>query len=73
MRNSSREKSIITIAPGHRGSSEGALWGVGIGGYIWSSSFSRTNGVLLHFHTTWLNPGDAHNRGYGFQLRCLSE
>ncbi|WP_300729143.1 hypothetical protein [uncultured Rikenella sp.] len=64
-------------APGHRGSGEGALWGVGIGGYNWSStsydSGDRYRGVLLHYYATYLNPSDVYLRAYGFQLRCLSE
>ncbi|WP_300727912.1 hypothetical protein [uncultured Rikenella sp.] len=46
---------------------------VGNGGYSWASTVSGSNGMNLNFGVTWLNPSSAHNRGHGFQLRCLSE
>ncbi|WP_294600459.1 hypothetical protein [uncultured Rikenella sp.] len=46
---------------------------VGYSGYSWSSAVSGTNGVFLDFSTQHLNPGYVRNRGYGLQLRCLSE
>ncbi|WP_294599130.1 hypothetical protein [uncultured Rikenella sp.] len=46
---------------------------VGYSGYSWSSAISGTNGVFLDFSTQHLNPGYVRNRGYGLQLRCLSE
>ncbi|WP_299458373.1 hypothetical protein [uncultured Rikenella sp.] len=49
------------------------MWGVGIGSYNWSSTVNGAGSVLLHFYVAYLNPRDAYNRGYGFQLRCLSE
>ncbi|WP_300829043.1 hypothetical protein [uncultured Rikenella sp.] len=64
-------------APGFRDAGSngrlGAPAGVGDGGYSWSSSFSGTSGVFLTFSTQYLGPSHAHNRGHGFQLRCLSE
>ncbi|WP_300829260.1 hypothetical protein [uncultured Rikenella sp.] len=50
----------------------GALTHVGYGGYSWASTVSSTDGMHLYFHVTWLYPGFANGRGYGFQLRCLS-
>ncbi|WP_300681799.1 hypothetical protein [uncultured Rikenella sp.] len=46
---------------------------VGNSGYSWSSAVSGTNGVFLYFDTQGLNPGSVNYRGYGLQLRCLSE
>ncbi|WP_294601076.1 hypothetical protein [uncultured Rikenella sp.] len=60
-------------APGYRGASEGALWYIGSSGYSWSSSVNGTNGVYLNSYTAGLNSSETNNRGYGFQLRCLSE
>ncbi|WP_294601230.1 hypothetical protein [uncultured Rikenella sp.] len=46
---------------------------VGNYGYSWSSAVSGSNGVFLHFSTQGLNPSHVSHRGYGLQLRCLSE
>ncbi|WP_298080725.1 hypothetical protein [uncultured Rikenella sp.] len=59
--------------PGSRGCGEGAFWNVGRNGYIWASTFDGTNGMHLHFHVTWLGPGNASYRAYGFPLRCLAQ
>ncbi|WP_304708461.1 hypothetical protein [uncultured Rikenella sp.] len=60
-------------APGYRYHADGALNGVGNGGYSWASMISSTNGMLLGFGVTWLYPIGANNRAHGFPLRCLSE
>ncbi|WP_294596555.1 hypothetical protein [uncultured Rikenella sp.] len=60
-------------APGCRGSASGALGNIGNNGYSWSSAVSGTNGVFLGFYTQSLNPSSVDYRGYGLQLRCLSE
>ena len=60
-------------APGVRGHGEGALWSVGTGGYIWSSSIAGTNAHGLGFDYSWLNPQDSSGRAGGLQLRCLQE
>ncbi len=60
-------------APGYREIADGALSDVGNGGYGWSSTVCSTNGMNWHFGVTWFNPSATHFRGYGFQLRCLSE
>ena len=59
-------------APGDRNRDTGALNNVGNNGYSWASTVSGTNGMNLNFNVTWLNPSNANNRAYGFQLRCLS-
>ncbi|WP_294594127.1 hypothetical protein [uncultured Rikenella sp.] len=46
---------------------------VGNLGYSWSSATSGIGGLHLGFHVTWLNFRGQGHRGYGFQLRCLSE
>ncbi|WP_300829434.1 hypothetical protein [uncultured Rikenella sp.] len=46
---------------------------VGSHGYCWSASVSSIYGRFLWFGTQGLYPSSAHNRGHGFQLRCLSE
>ncbi|WP_294599105.1 hypothetical protein [uncultured Rikenella sp.] len=46
---------------------------VGYSGFSWSSTVNGANSINLNFHVTWLNPYYADHRGYGFQLRCLSE
>ncbi len=66
-----REK--INPAPGHRGSGDGALWVVGATGCNWSATISKTSGVYLDFYVTGLAPNRVNSRGYGLQLRCLSE
>ncbi len=60
-------------APGVREKATGTPTEVGYGGYSWSSTVSGINGLDLNFYVTWLNPSTANSRGYGFQLRCLSE
>ncbi|WP_297627433.1 hypothetical protein [uncultured Rikenella sp.] len=60
-------------APGFREHSSGAQKSNGNHGFSWSSSFSGTSGVYLTFDVTYLLPGRADSRAYGFPLRCLSE
>ncbi|WP_304736230.1 hypothetical protein [uncultured Rikenella sp.] len=65
-------------APGYRDAGIdgrlGELMGVGSLGYSWSSTIDGSLGSLnLNFHVTWLSSNHASYRGYGFQLRCLSE
>ena len=60
-------------APGYRHSNSGALGDVGNRGYSWSSAISGTSGVFLNFSVASLNPSLVNGRGFGFQLRCLSE
>ncbi|WP_300730516.1 hypothetical protein [uncultured Rikenella sp.] len=64
-------------APGFRDAGNngrsGALCLVGEGGYIWSSTAVEPTGMDLNFHSHYLDPYHTSNRGYGFQLRCLSE
>ncbi len=61
-------------APGYRSNGNaGTLGGVGNYGYNWTSMVNGTNGMNLSFHVTWLNPGGAYYRSYGYLLRCLSE
>ena len=64
---------MLYPAPGFRRNTSGGLGSVGGDGYSWSSTVSSTNGVRLYFYTQSLNPSSAYHRGYGFQLRCLSE
>ena len=63
------------FAPGYRDFGregfEGVARSVGNNGYSWSSTVSGTNGFNLNFNSTWLDPSNAHNRGHGFQVRCL--
>ncbi|WP_294600028.1 hypothetical protein [uncultured Rikenella sp.] len=51
----------------------GTLYNVCKEGSIWSTSVNDSYGVYLGFHVTWFNHSIANPRGYGFQLRCLSE
>ncbi|WP_297628190.1 hypothetical protein [uncultured Rikenella sp.] len=60
-------------SPGYRDRGTGALNSVGNHGYSWASTVSGANGMHLDFYVTRLTPSDAYHRGYGFQLRCLSE
>ena len=60
-------------APGCRHRDTGALSSVGNDGYSWSSAFGNTDGMRLFFYVTGLYPSGAYHRGFGFQLRCLSE
>ncbi len=70
-------ETIHLSAPGYCGSGKeiavGALNGVGGYGCSWSSSISSENGLHLNFHMRWFRSDNPGNRGYGFQLRCLSE
>ncbi|WP_297831518.1 hypothetical protein [uncultured Rikenella sp.] len=60
-------------APGFRSNSSGTLYVVGQNGFSYSSSTSNIGGLDLGFSSNYLGPGFSDNRGYGFQLRCLSE
>ena len=53
---------------------EGIARGVGNYGYSWSCTPVTDDVTVryLDFNTQNLNPSNAHNRGHGFQLRCLS-
>ncbi len=60
-------------APGYRSNSTGTLYGIGEGGYSYSSSVNGSKGMYLGWDATWLLSNNANNRGHGLQLRCLSE
>ncbi|WP_297830221.1 hypothetical protein [uncultured Rikenella sp.] len=60
-------------APGYRWAASGALHDIGHRGYSWGSTISGTFGMNLNFGTTWINSSGVNDRGWGFQLRCLSE
>ncbi|WP_300744528.1 hypothetical protein [uncultured Rikenella sp.] len=47
--------------------------GAGNCGFSWSASSVVFSGIYLHFYVTYFHPSFSSNRGYGFQLRCLSE
>ena len=70
-------EGVFLSAPGFRDAGYngrlGGLVSVGHYGYSWSSTVSSTNGMNLTFGVTWLIPSTSDYRGYGFQLRCLSE
>ena len=59
------------LCPGYRHRDTGVLTSVGNNGYSWSSTVSSTNGMNLNFNYAGLNPSNANNRAYGFQVRCL--
>ncbi|WP_294599300.1 hypothetical protein [uncultured Rikenella sp.] len=46
---------------------------VGFDGFNWSNAASNTDGVSLWFNAQELASCYENYRGYGFQLRCLSE
>ena len=60
-------------APGYRDTGSGRLGNVGGYGFNYSSAFSGTGSVFLHFSTQYFNPFSVGYRGHGFPLRCLSE
>ncbi|WP_300400756.1 hypothetical protein [uncultured Rikenella sp.] len=60
-------------APGYRYADSGDPVTVGCRASLWMASIYNTDGRHLHFSTTWLYPNSAYGRGFGFQLRCLSE
>ena len=62
-------------APGYRNFASGALLGVGIYGYSWSSTVAASgyNAHYLYFYTQGLNPTYTNSRAYGLQVRCLQE
>ncbi len=47
--------------------------GVGRLGFSQSSGVHDIMGIWLEFRTTLLNPCFRNGRGFGLQLRCLSE
>ena len=58
---------------GYRSNTSGALYGVGYGGYSWSSTVAASgyNAHYLYFYTQGLNPTSTYSRAYGLQVRCL--
>ncbi|WP_294592763.1 hypothetical protein [uncultured Rikenella sp.] len=46
---------------------------VGGSGFSWSSITNGVNGMDLNFSSHGLGTSSTSYRGYGFQLRCLSE
>ena len=64
-------------APGYRDAGNegcfGALVTTGTVGSVWSASTDSEGGIYLDFNMNYFYSGRAHNRAYGFQLRCLSE
>ncbi|WP_294598378.1 hypothetical protein [uncultured Rikenella sp.] len=64
-------------APGFRDAGNygrlGDLSYVGNSGFSWSFATSGIYGLYLNSYTAGLNPSNIYGRGYGFQLRCLSE
>ncbi|WP_297624054.1 hypothetical protein [uncultured Rikenella sp.] len=59
-------------APGYR-TNIGVLSGLGDHGASWSSSTRETSALYIALRPYYLNPNHLDRRGYGFQLRCLSE
>ncbi|WP_300828329.1 hypothetical protein [uncultured Rikenella sp.] len=66
-------------APGYRDFGragwEGIARDIGRNGCSWSCTPVTGDVTVryLDFYTQYLSPSRAHNRGHGFQLRCLSE
>ena len=64
-------------APGFRDAGNnhlfGALGSTGSGGFCYSSGTKSNSGLDLNFSATGLYPDATGNRGFGLQLRCLSE
>ncbi|WP_297829384.1 hypothetical protein [uncultured Rikenella sp.] len=63
----------FSAAPGCRNRNTGILNDGGRYGYSWISSTNSTLGLSLHFSVDWIGSSLANSRGYGLQLRCLSE
>ncbi len=67
-------ETIHLSAPGYRDNFNGEMISIGNRGYSWASSINEIYGTLLYFYMTSLEPQNVtHFRGYGLQLRCLSE
>ncbi|WP_304708836.1 hypothetical protein [uncultured Rikenella sp.] len=64
-------------APGYRGYGDGKAWNVGDGGFGFSPATSPREEyaccITLNFGVQRLNPTTLDSRGFGLQLRCLSE
>ncbi|WP_300828332.1 hypothetical protein [uncultured Rikenella sp.] len=60
-------------APDYRHRDAGSLYYVGTNGYSWASAVNGSSGMYLSFHITGLYTSRTDSRGYGLQLRCLSE
>ncbi|WP_300730578.1 hypothetical protein [uncultured Rikenella sp.] len=60
-------------APGFRNAGSGAPNSVGNHGFNYSSGTKSNSGLDLNFSATGLYPDATGNRGFGLQLRCLSE
>ncbi len=61
-------------APGCRERADGNMYSNGFSGYSWASGANNSiSGFDLLFDSKRLYNNSANYRGYGFQLRCLSE
>ncbi len=65
--------TAVTPAPGNRYANSGDPVNVGNGGFSYSSAVSGIYGLGLKFYSQYLNASSSDTRGFGFQLRCLSE
>ncbi|WP_294600124.1 hypothetical protein [uncultured Rikenella sp.] len=68
-----KRNRLLGPAPGYRLWDAGTLLGAGNCGFSWSSTANEALGLYLHFYVTYFHASFLSNRGYGFQLRCLSE
>jgi hypothetical protein len=67
------EKSIFFPASGYR-NLDGALNGVGYGGFYWSSSVSgKSDAYSLYFGSSFVYPADDDYRDYGQSVLCVSD
>jgi hypothetical protein len=57
---------------GYRTVSDGTLSATGYTGCYWSgSAYSSTHGHDMNFDNSYVHPGSAHTRSYGYSVRCV--
>ncbi|MYY26314.1 fibrobacter succinogenes major paralogous domain-containing protein, partial [Elizabethkingia anophelis] len=72
LRNSSNIRTLMLPAAGYRGSTDGALYYRGFGGFYWSSSEATSDASSLRFYSSSVNVYDI-SRTSGLSVRCVAE
>ena len=65
--------SIFLPAAGYRGSSDGALYYAGEGGYYWSSTQGGSGNAYYLYFYEWDADWSSNSRSFGFSVRCVAE
>jgi hypothetical protein len=65
--------TVFFPASGYRNASTGALNGLGLNGYAWSSSAGAAYGRNLSFNGSAVTPASSYDRAHGLPARCVKK